>query len=66
MSNMNDLLKDVPEAFKPVYEMPHANSQIMLYDGIVKLHRDETIFTGQGTVYVAWLPSPKICFEIKL
>jgi len=63
MSVQNDPLKDTPNALKPVYRMARANSPVSLYEGAVKLHCDDTVLTGQGSVQVDWSPRPRVCFK---
>ena len=66
MSTDTDSPADIPDALKPVYQTRYANSPIRLYEGIVKVHRDDTVFTGKGSVHANWSPRPKICFEVNL
>jgi hypothetical protein len=66
MSNKIDPLASVPEALKPVYTTPNANTDISLYEGALNLYRDGVKFVGHGKVRVAWFPRPRIAFEVQL
>lgn len=56
----------LPAATEPVHPMADCNAQIPLFDGEMVLTRNGSRSVGTGTVFLDWLPSPRVRFSIRI
>jgi hypothetical protein len=60
-----DFLKYVPIALAPVGETPRVNAEVRVYDGRLEVGSGTgAAAVGRGRCSFAWLPSPRITFEL--
>ena len=52
------------EAMLPIFETPEANSSVLLYDDRITVTQGSHGFMAPGRIYLVWLPSPAIRFEL--
>ncbi|MBD2468821.1 hypothetical protein [Nostoc sp. FACHB-145] len=62
MEYLESLLKQYSPALLPIYWTEKPNEPIQLYKGLLEIIQEETAYKGEGTVFLEWLPSPRIKF----
>ncbi len=66
MSTKNSSKRKLPTALDAAYSTPNANTNVLLYEGAIRLKKGDGEFNGSGTVELRWLPIPDVRFEIEV
>lgn len=60
------MARSVPPAITPIYATETVNQDIIVYEGEIQLVQGKINVSGPGTVKVAWLPFPRLQFQLDI
>ena len=64
LDKLRQSIKGFPETIPPRYTTASPNAEIKLYEGEFQIEQESGMYSEEGSVYIAWLPTPNTNYHV--